>query len=319
MRLKLRTTLRLNAVALAAAFLMPSTIVNAQNGAVEQEAGSQFTGQLSTAGAQAIDERRFSGQQTNEYAGGSVSSAGDVNGDGYDDMIGGAANANGGGTERGQAYIFFGSATPANRLVNTADVILSGEADLDDFGYSVSGAGDVNGDGYHDVIVVGHLNDAAGNDAGRAYIFFGGSSMDAMADVVLSGEAAGDFFGFSVSGGGDINGDGFSDVIVGAYSNGTAGNSAGRAYVFFGDAAMDAVADVTFTGTTGDDLGCSVADVGDIDNDGFSDVVVGACGAGASSRGEAYVYLGDTSMNNTADVIVFGRRGADAVYISHIS
>jgi hypothetical protein len=99
----------------------------------------------------------------------------------------------------------------------------------------VSSAGDVNGDGYADVIVGAYLNDAGGTDAGRAYIYFGGPAMDNIADVVLTGEAAGDFFGSSVSTAGDVNGDGYSDVIVGALiSMMQAVTSAGRAYIYFG-------------------------------------------------------------------------------------
>ena len=110
----------------------------------------------------------------------------------------------------------------------------TGQAAGDLFGYSVSRAGDVNGDGYSDIIVGANGNDAGGNNAGRAYIYFGGASMDNTADVILTGEAAGDYFGYSVSTAGDVNGDGYSDVIVGAYLNDAGGSDAGRAYIYFG-------------------------------------------------------------------------------------
>ena len=77
-------------------------------------------------------------------------------------------------------------------------------------------------------------NDAGGSDAGRAYIYFGGTSMDNTADVIMTGEAAGDYFGYSVSTAGDVNGDGYSDVIVGATVNDAGGSNAGRAYIYFG-------------------------------------------------------------------------------------
>ena len=93
---------------------------------------------------------------------------------------------------------------------NTADVIMTGEAASDLFGFSVSTAGDVNGDGYSDVIIGAYGNDAGGSNAGRAYIYYGGTGMDNIADVILTGAAAGDFFGFSVSSAGDVNGDGYS-------------------------------------------------------------------------------------------------------------
>ena len=115
---------------------------------------------------------------------------------------------------------------------NTADVIMTGEAALDYLGFSVSTAGDVNRDGYSDVIVGANGNDAGGTDAGRSYIYFGGVSMDNSADILMTGEAAVDNFGFAVSTAGDINGDGYSDVIVGAFANDAGGNTAGRAYLY---------------------------------------------------------------------------------------
>ncbi|MBK6877803.1 MAG: FG-GAP repeat protein [Ignavibacteria bacterium] len=98
------------------------------------------------------------------------------------------------------------------------------------YGYSVSSAGDVNGDGFDDLIIGAPYNAAAGVDAGRAYIYFGGINVNGLADVVLSGETAGSYFGISVSSAGDGNGDGYSDVIVGAYGF---GSDVGRAYVFW--------------------------------------------------------------------------------------
>lgn len=99
----------------------------------------------------------------------------------------------------------------------------------DQNGYSVNSAGDVNGDGYDDIIIGAPNNDAVAADAGRAYIFYGGLNMNTFADVTLSGEASGNLFGRSVSSAGDVNGDGYPDVIVGAHAyNG----SQGRAYIY---------------------------------------------------------------------------------------
>jgi hypothetical protein len=110
---------------------------------------------------------------------------------------------------------------------NIADVTITGEAAFDYFGRSVSTAGDVNKDGYSDVIVGAYCTYPGVIDAGRAYIYFGGTSMDNSADVIMTGEAYGDAFGGSVSTAGDVNKDRYSDVIVGAY-----GNDAGRAYIY---------------------------------------------------------------------------------------
>ena len=119
---------------------------------------------------------------------------------------------------------------------NTADLTLTGAAAGDNFGNSVSTAGDVNGDEYSDVIVGAWQNDAGGSNAGRAYIYFGGGSMNSTADVFLTGAAASDWFGVSISTAGDVNGDGYSDVIVGAPNNDAGGNDAGRAYLYLSSA-----------------------------------------------------------------------------------
>ncbi len=125
---------------------------------------------------------------------------------------------------------------------NVADVIMTGEATGINFGVSVSSAGDVNGDGYSDVIVGAY---GYSSNTGRAYMYFGGAAMDNAADVTMTGETAGNIFGVSVSSAGDVNGDGYSDVIVGAYGY---SSSTGRAYIFFGGSSMDNIADVTMTG-----------------------------------------------------------------------
>ncbi|MBK8983682.1 MAG: FG-GAP repeat protein [Ignavibacteria bacterium] len=229
-------------------------------------------------------------EAANDYFGNSVSSAGDVNSDGYSDVVVGAPGNDAGGNNAGRAYIYFGG----NAMDNTADVILTGAATGDYFGSSVSTAGDVNGDGYSDIVVGAKFNDAGGNDAGTAYIYFGGTAMDNTADVILTGAAAGDQFGYSVSSAGDVNGDGYNDIVVGALFNDAQGFNSGRAYIYFGGNAMDNISDVILTGEAPDDyFGNSVSLAGDINGDGYSDVVVGAYGndAGGSLAGRAYLYL----------------------------
>ncbi len=90
---------------------------------------------------------------------------------------------------------------------------------MDNFGYCVASAGDVNNDGFSDIIIGANLNDGDGSpDAGRAYIFLGGTAMDNIADIIFKGTVTSGHFGTSVSSAGDVNNDGFSDVIIG-YSN----------------------------------------------------------------------------------------------------
>ncbi|MBK8552533.1 MAG: FG-GAP repeat protein, partial [Ignavibacteria bacterium] len=244
----------------------------------------------------ALQQKTFDGVATGDEYGRSVSSAGDVNGDGFDDVIIGAPKNNAGGISSGRAYIFFGGTV----INNSVDVILTGGAVNNYLGSSVSSAGDVNSDGYDDVIIG---SPGYNTFTGRAYIYFGGASMNSTADVIMTGEFSGHNFGHSVSGAGDVNNDGFSDVIVGAYGSNT---NTGKAYVYFGGVSMNNIADVTFTGETPQsDFGYSVSGAGDVNGDGYHDVIIGAYGYNADV-GKAYIYFGGTSMDNIADVSMFG-------------
>jgi hypothetical protein len=239
----------------------------------------------------------------NAVLGSSVSGAGDVNGDGFDDVIISVFTEGGWGSGI-FALIFFGAF--GNSMDNNPDFILNYRDTYDDIRVSVSGAGDVNGDGFDDVIV----GDCDYNFAGRAYIHFGasGSTMDNITDVTLVGEAAGNQFGKAVSGAGDVNGDGFDDVIVGDYGY---NSNTGRAYIYFGAAnsIMDNTADVILDGEgTGNNFGYSVSGAGDINGDSFDDVIVGADGYNTET-GRTYIYFGATgsTMDTTADIILDGQ------------
>ncbi|MBK8553938.1 MAG: FG-GAP repeat protein [Ignavibacteria bacterium] len=281
---------------------------NNANGADAGRAYIYFGGNVPDTIADVI----LNGALTADQFGSSVSSAGDVNGDGYSDVVIGAPYSDGVGINFGRAYIFFGGSI----MNDIADITCIGEALSDNLGYSVSTAGDFNGDGFSDVIAGAHLNDAGGASAGRAYIYFGGIVPDSIADVILTGEAAGDQFGNSLSTAGDVNGDGFSDVIVGAWVNNAGGDFAGRSYIYFGGIVSDTIADVTFTGeAAGISFGYSVSSAGDVNGDGFSDVIVGApfSNAGGINAGRAYIFFGGNSMNNFADVTMTGSAGGDVL------
>jgi hypothetical protein len=234
------------------------------------------------------------GENLVQYFGSSIASAGDVNGDSFADvLIGGAYNSS--STFAGKAYLYLGGVD----MDSTADVVMNGEMISDRFGYSVSSAGDVNGDGFSDVIIGSINNDAGGMDAGRAYVYFGDSNMDNIADWISTGEASEDQFGSSVASVGDVNGDGFGDIIVGAYQNDAGGMDAGRAYVYFGAANMDSIADWTFTGEAEEDLfGLAVGAAGDVNGDGIADVIIGAPynDFGGVDAGKAYLYLSSPTI-----------------------
>jgi len=131
------------------------------------------------------------------------------------------------------------------------------------FGVSVKNAGDVNGDSYEDIII-----GAANDGPGHAYIFYGGVNMNSVPDVIIDNQLVNDNLGFSVSGAGDVNTDGYSDVIIGTLSG-------SRAYLFFGGNPMDNIPDITFVEPPGDlAFGYSVARAGDVNGDSYDDFMI---------------------------------------------
>jgi hypothetical protein len=165
--------------------------------------------------------------------GNSVSTAGDVNGDGYSDVIVGAYLFDNGQPDEGRTFVYHGS---ASGLAATASWTAESDQQSAYFGYSVSAAGDVNGDGYSDVIVGANQFDNAETDEGRTYIYYGSSSgLPLIAIWTAESNQASALFGNSVSTAGDINGDGFSDVIVGSLGFDNGQVNEGRAFVYYGD------------------------------------------------------------------------------------
>src|SRR5690606_28077584 len=153
-----------------------------------------------------------------------VSGAGDVNNDGFGDLIAGAIGDDNNGSGSGSARVFSGA---DGSILYTFD----GDSADDQFGESVSGAGDVNNDGFEDLIVGASFDDNNGSNSGSARVFSGadGSSL-----YTFDGDSAFDFLGVSVSGAGDVNGDGFDDLIIGASFDDNSGSNSGSARVFSG-------------------------------------------------------------------------------------
>ena len=272
-----------------------------------------------------------------DQSGRSVSSAGDVNGDGYDDLIIGAYGAGPNGDNgAGETYVIYGgaSAPGTGGVLDLSDLdgsngfILTGIDVFDQSGFSVSSAGDVNGDGYDDLIIGARRADPNGSDSGETYVIYGGASapgtdgvldlgaLDGTNGFILNGIGEGDRSGISVSAAGDVNGDGYDDLIIGASSADPNGDSsAGETYIVYGGASAPGTGGrfnlSTLDGTNGfilngidarDESGRSVSAAGDVNGDGYDDLIIGASSAdsnGDNQAGETYIIYGGASAPGT--------------------
>src|SRR5262245_29470561 len=237
------------------------------------------------------------GNQIGGEMGTSVASAGDVNGDGFSDVIVGAYHFDHGQVDEGMTFLFLGS---ADGLSTSADWTAESDLPSAAFGSSVATAGDVNGDGFSDVIIGAYLFSNGEGIEGSATVFLGSATgLGATPAWVVEGGSGGANLGYSVSTAGDVNGDGFSDVIVGAlnFSNGQQGE--GRALVFLGSASGLATTPAWATegNQTAAQYGGWVSTAGDVNGDGFGDVIVGAprFRHGQTEEGRAFLFLGSST------------------------
>ncbi len=213
--------------------------------------------------------------QAGAVFGWSVATAGDVNGDGFSDVIVGAWGYSNGQSAEGRAYVYLGFANGPSLTPHwTAE---SNQAQAL-FGYSVAAAGDVNGDGFDDVIVGASRYDTGGVDGGRAYVYHGSASgLSPTANWTAESNQAGAEFATKVSTAGDVNGDGFADVIIGApFFDGGQSNE-GRVFVYHGSlSGLNPSPNwIVESDLVGVQFGAAVATAGDVNGDGFADVIIG--------------------------------------------
>ncbi len=243
----------------------------------------------------------FAGTTTGEQTGLGLA-AGDWNGDGYDDLV--ATNPY---RDRfGTADVHYGG---SSGISTTITVSLTG-GEFQKIGFTADSVGDVDGDGYDD-FVTGHYE--AGSYFGRAYVFRGASTGLAQTRLTtITGPVYDEYFGRMTSGLGDVNGDGYDDVGVGAPGGDIPHDGSGAMYVYYGAAAgVSTRPDATLYGTGySDQFGWAIAAAGDTDGDGFDDVIVGAPYAtGASyANGAAYVIPGSAAglVSGDADKVYSG-------------
>ncbi|GFE71566.1 Calx-beta domain-containing protein [Chroococcus sp. FPU101] len=192
----------------------------------------------------------INGISERDYLGWSVSNGGDVNGDGFDDILIGARGAAPNGNYSGQSYVVFGKSGGFNPNINLSTLngangfAINGINFGDASGYSVSSAGDVNGDGFDDILIGAYNANPNSTYTGQSYVVFGkNSGFSASFDLstlngtngfAVNGINTGDGLGWSVSSAGDINGDGFDDIIIGAIGADPNGSYSGQSYVIFG-------------------------------------------------------------------------------------
>ncbi|NEP66844.1 MULTISPECIES: hypothetical protein [unclassified Moorena] len=271
----------------------------------------------------------INGVTLGDRSGFSVSSAGDINGDGNHDLIIGAPGADPNGLFSGTSYVVFGGPDVGTTgtieladLDGTNGFVIAGLNSTGFLGFSVSSGGDINGDGTNDLLV--SAPGAGANNNGVSYVVFGGStvgstgSVDLSSGFAINGIDPAEFSGHSISNLGDVNGDGKNDLLIGAphalLPISSPGLNPGNAYVVFGGTGTGGSLDLsTLDGTNGFLLtssvagnlaGFSVSSAGDINGDGIKDFAIGVPGSDSpltdnSSAGKTYVVFGGSGVGAT--------------------
>ncbi len=308
-------------LAVSAVHANPNGLTSAGSGYVIFGKSVGFASTFDLATLDGSNGFRLDGAAANDWAGHSIHSAGDINGDGFDDLILGAPYADPNGiTDSGSSYVLFGKATgfasaiTLSALNGTNGFRLDGTGTGDNSGKSVSSVGDMNGDGLDDLIINATLADPNGqNNAGSVYVVFGQvsgfpsalqlSSLNGSTGFRLDGMTADGNAGCEVSGAGDVNGDGLDDLVIKASSTSTIAG-----YVVFGStsgfsstmqlSSLDGSNGFRLDSIADDFSGFSVSSAGDVNGDGVDDLVFGGIFAspnGQAGAGSSYVVFGQTT------------------------
>ena len=248
----------------------------------------------------------------------SLAAAGDIDGDGLDDVFLGAPGSDANVTDGGAAYLFLGPLS-GTLDASTADARWSGVSTAEGAGRAVMGVGDVDGDSFPDLAIGAPDNADSATGSGTAYLFFGpatgGMDVD-VADVVVDAGVSDAFLGTAFGRDGDLDGDGIVDFVVGAPAADHGATDAGAAYIFAGSSTGGLSgsyaytdADVIFEGHGADDwMGTTIASGADLDGDGHDDLVLGAPGESAG-KGAVYTWMGPISAGTyRATTSTFGMK-----------
>lgn len=233
----------------------------------------------------------FIGEINADLAGCDIDGVGDVNGDGFEDILIGAKENTDSGLKAGKAYLIFGKSSGWSRefYLSNADASFVAESYWNYCGASLSGLGDINGDGLDDFII-GSYHYIRSTAQGKCYIFLGKTSgwsrntNISQSDASFLGEGNDNSAGWSVSGPGDVNGDGYNDILIAAGGNAEGGGAfTGQTYLIFGKSSgwtrgvSLSQSDASFLGENSNDWsGYSVSGAGDVNGDGYDDIIIGA-------------------------------------------
>ncbi|HEY7376933.1 MAG TPA: FG-GAP-like repeat-containing protein [Polyangia bacterium] len=243
---------------------------------------------------------------TQEFFGASIAGAGDVNGDGYPDLVVGSHE----GASR--VYVYFGGPS----MDDTADVTLDPpQATAGYFGFSVALPGDLDGDGYDDVVVGAPGGEGAQALPAHAYVYFGGQHIHLTPDLAITSGLPGEWFAKIVAPAGDVNGDGFADLAVvarGAYVPAIDGRvpTGRRVDVFFGGSSVATTAGVTVPSGTSDPSPRGFA-AADLDGDGLPELITGRWATDYHGMSDVAIFRGQDGYASSPSLVLSGAAPGD--------
>lgn len=266
-------------------------------GGYDSNAGRIYIYYGSANGLRPIPALTATGEAHGDWFGHAAALAGDVNGDGFSDVVIGAEGNDTSVYSGGRVYAYYGKAGLPNP---TPVLTTTGTGNETSYGYIATGIGDLNGDGSTE-LAVGAPGTTTATIPGRVYIYQGNNPTPKTTPLVtLTGQFTGDRFGQSITGAGDVNGDGYPDVVIGAPGNSEAEVEVGKVYIYYGNGnGISTTANLLFTGAgKGHKFGYAVSAAGDVNGDGYTDVIIGAPGyydAEKTAAGKVYIYGGSAT------------------------